>query len=69
MTPSESFLTYQTAWMSSRTEESLLPRHRIAPPGDAAREELVADKLGVHGWKRWQYFRQFYSGRWGDEGQ
>ncbi len=70
MTFCDSVLPYQTAsWLSSRTEESLLPRHRIAAPGDVAREQLVARKLGVHGWKRWQYFRQHFSGRWGDEGQ
>lgn len=46
-----------------------MPRHRIAAPGDVAREQLVAMKLGVNGWKRWQYFRQHFSGRWGDEGQ
>ena len=63
-------LPYQTAtWLSSHTEESTLPRHRIAAPGDVGREKLVARKLGVHGWKRWQYFRQHFSGRWGDEGQ
>ena len=70
MTFCNSVLPYQTApWLSSRTEESLLPRHRIAAPGDMAREQLVARKLGVNGWKRWQYFRQHFSGRWGDEGQ
>ena len=70
MTFSNSVLPYKTAsWLSSRTEESLLPRHRIAAPGDMAREQLVARKLGVNGWKRWQYFRQHFSGRWGDEGQ
>lgn len=70
MTFCDSVLPYQTAsWLTSRTEESLLPRHRIAAPGDVARERLVARKLGVHGWKRWQYFRQHFSGRWGDEGQ
>jgi hypothetical protein len=36
---------------------------------DLAREKLVARKLGVHGWKRWQYIRQHFSGRCGDEGQ
>ncbi len=41
----------------------------IAAPGDAAKEQLVARKLGIHGGKRWQYFRQHFSGRWGDEGQ
>lgn len=46
-----------------------MPRHRIAAPGDAKKEKLVAQKLGMHGWKRWQYFRQHFSGKWGDEGQ
>lgn len=36
---------------------------------DSANEELIARKLGVNGFKRWQYFRQHFSGRWGDEGQ
>jgi len=70
MTFCDSVLPYQTAsWLSSRTEDSITPRHRIAAPGDAEREKLVARKLGIHGWKRWQYFRQHYSGKWGDEGQ
>lgn len=70
MTTCDSIRPYQTAsWLNSCTEESTLPRHRIAPPGDATRERLVARKLGVHGWKRWQYFRQHFSGKWGDEGQ
>ncbi len=70
MTTCNSILPYQTAsWLNSRTEESNLSRHRIAAPGDATRERLVARKLGVHGWKRWQYFRQHFSSKWGDEGQ
>lgn len=44
------------------------PKGSIAP-GDAANERLVARKLGVNGFKRWQYFRQHFSDRWGDEGQ
>lgn len=36
---------------------------------DSANKEFVTRKLGVNGWKRWQYFRQHFSGRWGDEGQ
>lgn len=46
-----------------------MPRHRLAAPGDAAREALIAHKLGVNGWGRWQYFRHCFSGKWGDEGQ
>jgi hypothetical protein len=63
MTFCDTVLPYQMApWLSSCTEESVLPRHLIAAPGDAAKEKLVARKLGVHGWKRWQYFRQCFSG-------
>lgn len=70
MTFSGTVLPYQTApWSSSGTEDSIAPRHRFASPGEAAKEKLVARKLGVHGWKRWQYFRQNFSGRWGDDGQ
>ncbi|MCF7673715.1 MAG: hypothetical protein K9N23_01395 [Akkermansiaceae bacterium] len=66
----DSVLPYQTAlWLSSRTEDSSKPRHRIVAPGDSAREALIARKLGINGWGRWQYFRQCFSGRWGDEGQ
>jgi hypothetical protein len=36
---------------------------------DSVIKELITRKLGVNGWKRWQYFRQHFSGRWGDEGQ
>ncbi len=70
MTFCDSTLPYQTAsWMSFGTEESASPSHRIAAPGEAAREALIARKLGISGWGRWQYFRQCYSGQWGDEGQ
>lgn len=70
MTFCDTILPYQTApWLNSRTEDSMSPRHWVAALGDTAREQLVARKLGVHGWKRWQYFRQCFSGRWGDEGQ
>ncbi len=70
MTFSESVLPYRSAaWLSSGTEESAKPRHRFATPGSAAREALIARKLGVNGWGRWQYFRQCFSGQWGDEGQ
>jgi hypothetical protein len=70
MTYSASVLPYQTAsWLSSPTEDSAKPSHRIAEPGDAAREALIARKLGVNGWGRWQYFRQCFSGKWGDESQ
>ena len=70
MTFCDTFLPYQMApWLSCRTEESILSSHCIAAPGDVAKEKLVACKLGVHGWKRWQHFRQHFSGRWGDEGQ
>ncbi len=66
----DSALPYRTAsWLSSRTEESATPSHRLAAPGEAAREALIARKLGVNGWGRWQYFRQCFSGKWGDEGQ
>ncbi|MCX6874024.1 MAG: hypothetical protein NTW21_09490 [Verrucomicrobia bacterium] len=70
MTLFDTVLPYQTAtWLSSRTEDSIPTNHRIAAPGDMAKERLVARKLGVNGWKRWQYFRQNFSRRWGDEGQ
>ena len=70
MTLFDTVLPYQTAtWLSSRTEDSTQANHRIAAPGDMAKERLVACKLGVNGWKRWQYFRQHFSRRWGDEGQ
>lgn len=70
MTYCDSVLPYQTPpWLAVGTEDSAKPRHRIAAPGDAAREALIARKLGVNGWGRWQYFRQCFSGRWGDEGQ
>ena len=63
-------LPYQVpSWLTVGTEDSAKPRHRIAAPGDAAREALVASKLGVNGWGRWQYFRQCFSGQWGSEGQ
>ena len=35
-------------------------------PGEAERERLVIEKLGDHGWGRWQYFRQCFSGGWGE---
>ena len=70
MTSCNSALPYQTAtWLNSNTEDSMRPRHWVATLGEAANERLVARKLGVNGFKRWQYFRQHFSGRWGDEGQ
>jgi len=63
-------LPYQEApWLISQTEDSATPRHRIAAPGEAHEERLIATKLGLNGLQRWQYFRQHYSGKWGDEGQ
>lgn len=63
-------LPYQDAsWLNSRTEDSANPRHRIAAPGEAHDEWLVVSKLGLNGFQRWQYFRQHFSGKWGDEGQ
>ena len=58
-----------SSWHDSYTQDSARPQHRIPHLGDAANERLVARKLGVNGFKRWQYFRQHFSGRWGDEGQ
>lgn len=45
------------------------PRQWMATIGEAANERLVARKLGANGFKCWRYFRQHFSGRWGDEGQ
>lgn len=62
--------TYQVAsWLAFPTEESQVRHHRVSAPGQAMRERLVAEKLGSNGWKRWQYFLNNFSGRWGDEGQ
>jgi hypothetical protein len=70
MTLCESVLPYRTASsLSTFTEDSAAPLHRIAAPGDIEREALIARKLGVHGWGRWQYFRQCFSSEWGDKGQ
>jgi len=70
MTICNSVMPYETApWLNSITEHSIRPRHWIAALGEAANERMVARKLGVNGFKRWQYFRQHFSGRWGDEGQ
>ena len=61
---------YQTAsWLTSTTDDAMRPRQWMATMGDAAKECLVARKLGANGFKRWRYFRQHFSGRWGDEGQ
>lgn len=38
-------------------------------PGEAQSERLVHERLGVHVWGRWQYFRQCFSGPWGDGGK
>jgi len=35
-------------------------------PGEAAKEQLILHKLGNNGWGRWQYFRQCFSGGWGE---
>ncbi len=35
--------------------------------GEGAAEQLVMEKLGVHGWGRWQYFRNSFSQKWGNE--
>jgi hypothetical protein len=61
---------YQTAsWLTSTTDDTVGPRQWMATIGEAANERLVARKLGANGFKRWRYFRQHFSGRWGDEGQ
>lgn len=64
------YSTYQVAsWLAFPTEESQVRHHRVSAPGQAVSERLVAKKLGSNGWKRWQYFLNNFSGRWGDEGQ
>lgn len=55
--------------LTNTTEDSSDSRVYIRQPGDLAREQLIAEKLGVNGWGRWQYFRNFFSGAWGDRGQ
>lgn len=32
-------------------------------------DSLILAKLGKNAWGRWQYFRQCFSGRWGERGQ
>ncbi|MEX2382023.1 MAG: hypothetical protein WD490_06545 [Opitutales bacterium] len=35
-------------------------------PGEADRDELLLKKLGVRAWGRFHYFREVFSGPWGD---
>lgn len=36
--------------------------------GFAEREELIIQRLGVHVWGRWRFFRSHFTGRWGEAG-
>lgn len=53
----------------SGTGDSSPGRVRCFEPGEAARERLILAKLGKGCWGRWQYFRQCFSGAWGEHGQ
>ncbi len=53
----------------SGTGDSSPGRVRCFEPGEAARERLILSKLGKSGWGRWQYFRQCFSGGWGERRQ
>jgi len=44
-------------------------RIRAFKPGESASEKLLFAKLGKNGLKRWQYFRETFSGGWGERGQ
>lgn len=61
---------YQPAsWLTSTTDDAIRPQQWMTTIGDATNDRLVARKLGANGFKRWRYFRQHFSGRWGDDGQ
>ena len=54
-----------------RLDESLVngapsPGVHTPPPNEAAREELLLQKLGARGWGRMHHFRKFYEPGWGD---
>lgn len=53
----------------NETEEAVRPRVRSFEPGQAAREQLILNKLGINGWGRWQYFRSCFSDGWGEAEQ
>ena len=48
------------------TEKSVSSLRGTFEPGEAKREKLILEKLGVHGWGRLQYFRLCFSGGWGE---
>lgn len=64
---SESYRT--SSHFHSGTGDSAPGPIRPFEPGEAAREQLIIQKLGKNGWGRWQYFRQCFSGGWGERGQ
>jgi hypothetical protein len=52
--------------LSPGTEESSTPAYCISQPGESTRDDLLLSKLGVRGWGRLHYFRNSFSGSWGD---
>jgi hypothetical protein len=63
-------LSRESYWLgnslNSGTEDAPTPPFQIFEPGQAYREELLLGKLGVRGWGRLHYFRQVFSGAWGE---
>ena len=61
---------YQTsAHFTFGTGDYVSGRVREFKPGESAHERLLLSKLGKNGLKRWQYFRETFSGGWGERGQ
>jgi len=51
------------------TGDYVTGRVRVYSPGESAHEKLLLTKLGKNGLRRWQYFRDTFSGGWGERGQ
>lgn len=52
--------------MTSYSTEAYSDRVRTSEPGESNHDDLLLEKLGEKGWGRLHYFRNEFSGPWGD---
>ncbi len=64
---SQDTYTFEGAFDSSwdRAFDSSTP-YFMSQPGESEMDDLLISKLGIRGWGRFNYFKQKFSGEWGE---